>query len=445
MARRSISSVGGFVHDINTVASLSDEPDNIRLLSDRSLYILQNLSSKDITFLSRYGEILTDGFYLPVLAGTSEETDVENAVDLIRRDLNDMSVEELLECICRTNSELVEQAKLDGSAVGEIASDGEVVVGPGEQFPDQESYFDAKCNVSNAIFDTILGMVDWLDDNDVDLLAGLFGGVTSGLLVAIAISGPMGWAWAVVGGLITGIAGYIVRLTVNFSDLSAALGDTHDECVLALYNASDAMTARDNFIVSVEAGSPVITSVESGLLGMFLGSDLLNNLFSPREDIVSYVSPSPVDCGSFGLQTWSFVATGEGWTFRDDSDGAYSASGVHVPAREAWEIELVGPGPGAGKAKGVIWINGLSIAVDVGNSVQMDFGALSGGPSSSKHIKVVYVDLSEFEASVPGTGAGTVILSIETAGTIERIETWVQRAWSTAFVMTMDIEEVRVQ
>ncbi len=443
MARRQISVARGFVHDISKVASLSDEPTNIRLLSDRSLYILQNLSLEDVTFLSRYGEILTNGFYLPVEPGSLEEADVEDAVDLIRRDLNSMGVEELLECICSTNTTLVEQGTIAGSAVAEIKSDGVVNVGPGEQFPDQGSYFDAKCNVSNAIFDTILGMVDWLDDNDVDLLAGLFGGVTSGLLVAVALSGPMGWAWAVVGGLITGIAGYVVRLTINFSDLSSALGDTHEECVQGLYNASNTLVAEANFLAAVEAGSPVITSVESGLLGLFLVSDLLNNLFSPRDDIVGYQSSDPIECTS--LQVWPFIATGEGWAFRDDSEGEYSASGVHVPAREAWEITLVGPGPGAGKAKGVIWIDSLAIAVGVGNSVQMDFGPLSGGPSSSKHIKVIYSDLSEYEVEVPGTEAGTVILNITVAGTIETIETWVQRAWSTAYTMTMDIEEVRVQ
>lgn len=446
MARREISRVGGFVHDIETVASLSDEPNNIRLLSDRSLYILQNLSLEDVTFLSRYGEILTGGFYLPVTAGSLEESDVVDAVNLIRRDLNSMGVEELLECICSTNNILVEQGAALGQAVGGIASDGVVAVGPGEQFPDQESYFDAKCNVSNAIYDTVLGMVDWLDDNDVDMIAGLFGGVTSGLLVAIAIVGPMGWAWAVVGGLIVGIAGYIVRLSINFSDLSAALVDTHDECVLGLYNASNAIIAKDSFVSAVEAGTPAITSVESGLLGMFLGSDMVNNLFAPRDDIVNYSSPDPVDCGSGLLQVWSFVASGEGWTFRDDSDGTYSASGVWLSGgEEAWEITLVGVGgPNPTKAKGVIYITGLSISAMVGGSVQMDFGALSGGPSSSKHIKVIYSDLSEYETSVPGTDAGTVILTLTDPGTIEEVEVWVQRAWSTAFTMTMEVQEVRV-
>jgi hypothetical protein len=298
VARRELRRVGGFVHDISTVAALSDEPTNIRLLSDRSLYILQNLSQEDVTFLSRYGEILTGGWYLPVLAGSPEASDVEDAVDLIRRDLNSMGVEELLACICATNETLVEQGAVAGQAVGDIASDGTVSIGPNEQFPDQETYFDAKCNVSNAIFDTILGIVDWLDDNDVDLIAGLFGGVTSGLLVAVAFAGPVGWAWLVVGSIITGIAGYIVKLAVNFSDLSDALGDTHDECVAGLYNASNALAAKTSFVEAVEDGSPVITSVESGLLSLFLVSDLLNNLFLPRDDIVNYVSPDPVVCPS---------------------------------------------------------------------------------------------------------------------------------------------------
>lgn len=446
MARRLISKVGGFVHDIETVASLSDEPNNIRLLSDRSLYILQNLSSEDITFLSRYGEILTDGFYLPVTAGAPEESDVEDAVDLIRRDLNSMGVEQLLECICAANNALVEQAGLAGQAVGEVASDGEVSVGPDEQFPDQESYFDAKCNVANAIFDTILGMVDWLDDNDVDLLAGLFGGVTSGLLVGIALSGPVGWAWALVGSLVAGVAGYMVRLSINFSDLSAALNDTQDECVLGLYNASDAGAAKVSFIDAVEAGTPTITSVESGFLGLLLVSDLVNNLFTPRDDIVSYASPAPVDCGGFILQLWSFVASGEGWSFRDDSTGSYSASGVWSSVREAWEVTIVGAGtPPGTSAAGTILITGLSIAVPAGGSVQYDHSATGDSVIASRSVKVIFSDVTEQEYFAPATSTvGTVVMTIPTAKTIAEIEITVARNWVSPFNTTRDIEEVRV-
>ncbi len=446
MARRRLARAGGFVHDIETVISLSSEPANIRLLSDRSLYLLQNLSLEDITFRSRYGEILSNGFYLPVTAGSAEDADVQDAVDLVRRDLNSMGVEELLECICKTNTILVEQGAEAGSAVDAISSDGEVATGEGEQFPDQESYFDAKCNIANAVFDTILGLIDWLDDNDVDLLAGLFGGVTSGLLVGVALAGPVGWAWLLGGALVTSVAGYIVRLTVNFSDLSAALSDTHDACVLGLYNASDAITAEQNFIAAVEAGSPAITAVESGLLGLLIPADLVNNLFSPRSDMVSYSSPDPVDCGSAVLQTWSFEASGEGWAFRDDSTGTYSASGVWVGAREAWEVTIVGLGTGPGpSAEGTVYITGLSLAIPAGGSVQMDHSATGDGVIASRQIKVIFSDMSEqVERPASTKTAGTVVMTVPVAKTISEIEVTFGRNWSFAFDTNRDAEEVRV-
>lgn len=446
MARRLISKVGGFVHDIETVASLSDEPNNIRLLSDRSLYILQNLSGEDVTFLSRYGEILTNGFYLPVTAGAPEESDVEGAVDLIRRDLNSMGVEQLLECICAANSALVEAAALAGQAVGDIASNGEVAVGPDEQFPDQASYFDAKCNVANAIFDTILGMVDWLDDNDVDLIAGLFGGVTSGLLVGIAISGPMGWAWALVGSLVAGIAGYMIKLAVNFSDLSAALSDTHDECVLGLFNASDAAAARTNFIDAVEAGTPTITSIESGFLGLLLVSDLINNLFAPRDDIVLYTSPSPVDCGAALLASWTFPTDEEGWTFRDDSSGASSASGAYNAVDLALEVTKVNAGGGGRPESKGTWIKtGLAIVVTPGSSVQMDHAGTSDAIKQGGYIKVIYSDMTETNRVLDiGATAGTMVMTLPDAKTITDIECSLSRTTSSANTHTSDILEIRV-
>jgi len=446
VARRLMSKVGGFVHDISTVASLSDEPNNIRLLSDRSLYILQNLSLEDITFLSRYGEILTGGFYLPVVAGTSEEADVQDAVDLIRRDLNSMAVEALLECICAATNALVELGVLAGSKVETAPSDGEISVGPDEQFPDQESYYIAKCNASNAIYDTVLATVQWLEVNNIDLLGGLLGGMTTALGLGLLISGPVGWAVTLAAVTITGITTYLISQAVDFADLEAALVDVHEELVLSLFNASNTLVAKSSFMAAIAASSEPTTGVERDLVGLMLSSDMLNLLFDPRQDVGDYQSPSPVNCGSGLLQVWSFVASGEGWAFRDDSDGTYSASGEWLSGgEEAWEITLVGVGgPNPTKAKGVIYINSLSIAAVAGGSVQMDFGPLSSGPSSSKHIKVVYSDLSEYEASVPGQGAGTVVLSLTDPGTIETIEVWVQRAWSTSFTMTMEIQEVRV-
>ncbi len=446
MARREISRVGGFVHDVNTVASLSDEPNNIRLLSDRSLYILQNLSLEDVTFLSRYGEILTDGFYLPVTSGSPEESDVVDAVDLIRRDLNSMAVEALLECVCAGINALVELGVLGGQDIEVAPSDGQVDVGPDEQFPDQESYFDAKCNASNAIYDTVLATVQWLEVNNIDLLGGLLGGMTTALAMALLISGPVGWAVTLAGVTVTGITTFLISEAIDFSDLEDALVDVHEELVLSLFNASNTLVAEDNFIAAIAASSEPTTGIERDLVRLLLSSDLLNLLFDPRQDVGVYESPSPIDCGAGLLQVWSFVASGEGWTFRDDSDGTYSASGLWLSGgEEAWEVSIVGLGtPPGPKAKGTIYIDGLAIAVPAGSSVQLDFGAGSGGLKHDKHIRVVFSDVTELEVSVLGQPAGTLVLTIPTAKTIAEIECFTQRNEGIPFNTSIDFNEVRV-
>ncbi len=446
MARRAISKVGGFVHDIVTVASLSDEPNNIRLLSDRSLYILQNLSLEDVTFLSRYGEILTNGFYLPVTAGSPEESDVEDAIDLIRRDLNSMAVEQLLECICQATSALVELGVLAGQKVEDAPSNGEVSVGPDEQYPDQASYFVAKCNAANAVYDTVLATVQWLETNNIDLLAGALGGMTTALGMGLLISGPVGWAVTLAAVTVTGITTYLISQVVDFSDLEDALVDVHDELVLSLFNASNTIAARDSFIAEIAASSEPTTATERDLVRLMLSSDLLNLLFSPREDVGVYQSPSPVDCGTALLASWTFPTDAEGWTFRDDSTSPSSASGVYNAVDLALEITKVNAGGAARPESKGTWLKtGLSIAVTPGSSVQMDYSGTSDAIKQGGYMKVIYSDVSETIRSLDiGATAGTMVMTLPDAKTINDIECSLWRKTSSANTHTSDILEVRV-
>lgn len=334
-----------------------------------------------------------------------------------------------------------------GSKVGAVpVSDPPEYGGIDDQYPDAESYFDARCNACNGIYDTILEFVDWLDSNNVDLKAGIFGGLTTGITFALIGTGPAGWAIMASGVVVTSLAVWLIQEAFDFDALSTGFGSVHSDLVGALYNAQDVPTARANFLTVLAGATPTPSASELYLIELCLTEDVLNNIFNPRSDLGSYLSAAPIDCGGVTLQVWPFIATGEGWTFRDDSDGTYSASGVHVPARQAWEITIVGLGTGSGpKAMGTIFITGLSIAVDAGNSVQMDFGPLGDGVNASKHIKVIFSDLTELETSVPGSTSGTVILSMVATKTIAEIECWVQRNWSNAFNTTVDFREVRVQ
>lgn len=444
MAQRLLSRVGGFVHDINTVASLSDEPNNIRLLSDRSLYILQNLSQEDVTFLSRYGEMLTGDLYLPVLAGTPEEAEVEDAVDLIRKDLNSMAIEELLECLCQNLTALAEKTDDTSQQVEGSLSDGIVSTGEGEQFGTQAEYFDAKCNVANGIFDTIRELIQWLEDNDVDLLAGLFGGITSGILVGLALAGPLGWALALVSATIVSLGGYLIRYALNFVDVGDALDDTHEECVLALFNAGDATTAENNFITAVKAGSPTISGFEVKLLRVCLSSEMVNQLFSPRSDVAAYASPSPIDCGSAILALWTFPADVEGFVFSDDSDAPSSASGAYDAGLEALGCTLV-TAPAGPRSRASWEKTGLSIAVTPGASAQFDYTGTSDGINQSKYMLVTYSDATYEEKTVPNTAtAGTLVLTLTATKTISSVLVQLSRSYNPGSTHTSEILEVRI-
>jgi len=363
-----------------------------------------------------------------------------------------MGVEELLECICEnlrglseTAEEEATRAAAEATASDVAPSDGSISVGPGERFETQEAYYNAKCNVSNGIFDTVLGAVDWLDSNDVDLLAGAFGGITTGLIAGMVAAGPVGWATVLAASTIAGVAALLVRYSLNFDDLSDALGEQHTECVTALYNAGNAVQARENFLIELDNAATSTTPLEQQLISLMLSNNALNQLFDIGDAVVSYESPDPVVCGSV-LQRWPFTASGESWTFRDDSTGSYSASGVWNSGAQAWRVTLVGLGTGTGpRAEGRIFITGLSIVVDIGNSVQFDHSASEDGVVTGRNIKVVYSDASEQYFAAPSTKtAGTAIMSIEKSETIEEIEIGLGRNWQYAFNAFRDINEVRV-
>ncbi len=353
-----------------------------------------------------------------------------------------------LQCICEEIEIIAKKTNDTGQEIEGELSDGVISTGPGEQFPTQEAYFNAKCSVSNGIFDTIRNMITWLKDNNDDLLAGVFGGVTSGLIVGSALSGPISWVWEKVSAVIVTLAGYMSRFTISLSDLEAALNDTHDECVLALYNAADSLIAETDFITAVDAGTPSITSLERGLLGIMLSAEMLNQLFAPRPDMGEYVSPSPVDCGVL-LKLWTFPTDDEGWTFSDDSTANASASVSYVAAEEALDTHLIVVAGGMHRtATGTNISPTVSIAVTPSNSVQIDFGAPSDGIIVGKHIVVEFTDTTTETAFVGGNTAGTLVHNITVSKTIDHVEVFFDRSNGSSnngYDLTILLQEVRIQ
>lgn len=354
-------------------------------------------------------------------------------------------ITEALQCICAQMEAQTVRGSATETEVDIPPSNGEISVGPGEQFPTQGAYYNAKCSAANGVYDTALGAIDWMDNNVEDLLSGLFSGITTGMTAGFLAAGPLGWGVMAAAATMSALAALTVRYDLNFSDVSDALGEQHDECVKALYNAANSSLARSNFLTELDNAATSITPLARKFVSYLLSNSVLNQLFDIGDDVVSYNSPDPVVCDTF-LFRWPFILSGESWLFRNDSTGAYSASGAWNSSAEAWRIGLTGPGTGTGpRAEGTVYLTGLSIVVGVGNSVQFDHSATSDEVVGSRKIKAIFSDATEQFFSAPSTAtAGTAIMSIEASKTIEELEVGLGRNWSNPFDITRDVNEVRV-
>lgn len=292
MSKRLISSVRGFVHDIGTVASLSDTFGNIRLLSDRSLYILQNLSGKDVTFLSRYGDILEGGYYNPVEEGTPEAEQVYDAINLVRRDLTNMTVEDTLQCICDQLGAIAGaiSAAQDTTCGCTIGTDVETTDGQeggplpdpvnGIEYEEPEPIVNRKCKAANYIHGGIKDVVEELKLNRADQygfagLAFVLSLVTT--VVGGLIAGPLGLLLGAVVGSFLAMATMLFKGSFSLTILLTAIEADEQEAICLLYEATTASGARTAYLGHLDTHGA--TSVELEFIGYMLTNNLLNLLF----------------------------------------------------------------------------------------------------------------------------------------------------------------------
>jgi len=193
---------------------------------------------------------------------------------------------------------------------------GEISVGqPGDQFPDQPTYLDAKCASANAIFDTVSGfIVDILDSDLEEILSGSVGGVIPVLSYKLANAGVLGWAISKVSAFVTGIAIKLVgSVEINFGDIADALSEQHADLVCVMYNASDTIAAKNMFMATLALATTQLSEVETDVVSDLLTYDLLNQLFAPRGDAASY-QPT-INCAACGGDPCQpdFVDEGDGF------------------------------------------------------------------------------------------------------------------------------------
>jgi len=89
---RNLTRVGGSVHDVTYLESLDPDDCHVIILSERSLYILNNLSLGEVGYLARYAKQYFPGnLFVPVEVGDEWEEFVRDTQNAFGLEITDMT------------------------------------------------------------------------------------------------------------------------------------------------------------------------------------------------------------------------------------------------------------------------------------------------------------------------------------------------------------------
>jgi hypothetical protein len=89
---RNLARVGGSVHDVTHLETLNPDDCHVIFLSERSLYILNNLSLGEVGYLARYAkQYLPGNLFVPVEVGDEWEEFVRDAQNAFGLEILDMT------------------------------------------------------------------------------------------------------------------------------------------------------------------------------------------------------------------------------------------------------------------------------------------------------------------------------------------------------------------
>jgi hypothetical protein len=428
---RIIDRVNGFVHSIQQLQALSDEACNLRLLSDRALYVLQNLATKDVGFYARYGTILDEGRYDPVRPGTTEASYVDDAQNLIREELQDMTIENALSQIAQAITLLANSqcCPNDGSSgSGETETGGTENIDNGSDSPDTEKwptyaeYDQDKCNRAAGIINQFQEDINNIETlNWVGILALPIGQAL--LLLAGALLTPIpGDEIIALLAVLTTLAGGVAPV---IAVVKAAIVTVKDDMICDLYNAPDVATAkadaRATITTEIEAQSSGAIEVAAKLMAvMFLTNNSLNKLFDPGTTY-DYPAHDCTACGQGGTIFWPFDADQEGWTFEDISVNGGSASGSWDAPNQGLKVDFSTDGSPGSTGLGRWKSPEILLPVGTAPKVTIPHTGPSDLLTTALNCRVVFTD-DDFEtAQILPTGPGTAVFNFTTVKDVKQV------------------------
>jgi hypothetical protein len=345
MGFRTYSSPRGSIHDVAIMTTLGTDPSRVLIVSETTLYMLQNLAALDIGFMSRYAKQRLDEGYMSVEIWDDEHAFVLDAIDRFQVEVFDMacSIQEGLESIANSLALLADRPVSSGgcgSIVNEVPlasclvnvdndmmtgpDEEEVVVGVGDPpagFDDWPEYMLYKCSAAHFVW----RFVDRLFD---------VGEGFAGLQLVSAIAVPMlaGWAGILPASLTP--VGFVILLASMLAIAALSiyalgfLGEAQaqwrtdkDEIVCALFQSSSSAQAIAALSTYIEDALQAI--VWTGLLAPLAGqldallgtafSQLENNgLVEPLFKLVVVASGSTESCDC-AVGPWGAILSWADW------------------------------------------------------------------------------------------------------------------------------------
>lgn len=210
-----------------------------------------------------------------------------------------------------------------------------------EQEPGTTPYYERKCVLATTMHDAIREAIAYWDSWYLDeafnisfnffliqLMAAFFEIATLPSLLISIFGGTAGRLTTLAVGIYQNLG------SIEFSEMLPVLDNNRDDLICALYNASDAPTARGDYNTILEnAGMSVI---HRGIIANLLPDDYLNHLFFKRDADVEAEWPlyaEGADCSGCGgeIYFFDFPNDEEGWIFNVVDEGGGTPIGFHEP------------------------------------------------------------------------------------------------------------------
>lgn len=336
---KDISRVPGFVNDIDVLSGLSTDPCNMVFLSDRSLYCLQNLASKEVNFYSRYGTILEGGRYIPVTEGDANEGLTIDVINGIKGELSMGCLEDLIAAINGLNGAIASSATASSccATTGDVVQeDGEEGGTPPPGFEEPDPITDRKCKASNYVWVAVDDMLAKLIASPVEEFLTLGVGAMTGLvggLLGLATVGAVFLSLVILGaGAVLSIVLAIVVVGVDLAAIKTLWLSEAGDIVQALWESTSASDARDRVLVILAAAG--LSAVNQAVARALLPDMALNLLFFEFEGSSAEIDAQPITypCVDPCLEFYTLsIAQGGGGTVVDLGGGVVrftSAPGI---------------------------------------------------------------------------------------------------------------------